>query len=83
MKEFIEYIIKNLIDQEHHEHIHVNEVHSEKTMVIEIKVNQTDIGKIIGKKGRTIHAIRTLAISVATRHGWRVVIEVIEPEKVV
>ena len=54
MKEFVEYIVKHLVDNP--EAVHVSEVVGETTVVYELKVDQPDMGKVIGKNGRTAHA---------------------------
>lgn len=79
MKEFVEYIVKNLVD--HPDQVHINEVGGTNTLIIELRVEKSDIGKIIGKNGKTINAIRTLLMSVASRNGLRVNLEIIEDEK--
>jgi predicted RNA-binding protein YlqC (UPF0109 family) len=79
MKEFVAYIVKNLVD--HPEKVRINEVGGTQTLIIELAVEKSDIGKIIGKEGRTINAIRTLLMSVASRNGIRVSLEIIEEEK--
>ena len=79
MKEFVAYIVKNLVD--HPDNVKMNEVGGAQTMIIELAVEQSDIGKIIGKKGKTINAIRTLLMSVASRNGIRVNLEIIEDHK--
>jgi len=79
MKEFVEYIVKNLVD--HPEQVRINEIGGTHTLIIELSVEKSDIGKIIGKKGKTINAIRTLLMSVASRNGIRVNLEIIEEEK--
>ncbi len=79
MKEFIEYIVKNLVD--HPDQVQINEVGGTHTLIIELKVEKSDIGKIIGKKGKTINAIRTLLMSVASRNGLRVNLEILEDEE--
>lgn len=76
MKEFIEYIVKNLVD--YPDEVRINEVNGTHSLIIELSVAKTDIGKVIGKKGKTIHAIRTLLMSVASRNGLRVSLEIIE-----
>jgi uncharacterized protein len=79
MKEFVAYIIKNLVDSP--DNVVINEVGGQQTCVIELKVDKADIGKVIGKKGKTINAIRTLLMSVASRNGVRVNLEIIEEEE--
>ena len=79
MKEFVEYIIKNLVDQP--DKVRITEMGGTHTLIIELAVDQGDIGKVIGKKGKTINAIRTLLMSVASRNGIRVSLEIIEEPK--
>ena len=76
MKEFVAYIVKNLVD--HPDQVHINEVGGTHTLIIELSVEKSDIGKIIGKRGKTINAIRTLLMSVASRNGLRVNLEILE-----
>lgn len=76
MKEFIEYIVKNLVD--HPEKVQINEIGGSHTLIIELRAEKSDIGKIIGKKGKTINAIRTLLMSVASRNGLRVNLEILD-----
>tara|TARA_B100000989_G_C19285330_1_gene362034 strand:- start:269 stop:532 length:264 start_codon:yes stop_codon:yes gene_type:complete len=78
MKEFVEYIVKNLVDNP--EEVKINEVGGTHTLIIELSVEKSDIGKIIGKKGKTINAIRTLLMSVASRNGLRVNLEILEED---
>jgi len=78
MKEFVEYIVKNLVDNP--DKVRINEIGGTHTLIIELGVEKADIGKIIGKKGKTINAIRTLLMSVASRNGLRVNLEIIEDE---
>jgi hypothetical protein len=76
MKEFVEYIVKNLVDNP--DKVRINEVGGTHTLILELSVEKSDIGKIIGKKGKTINAIRTLLMSVASRNGLRVSLEILE-----
>jgi len=79
MKEFVAYIVKNLVDNP--ENVQINEVGGTQTLIIELSVEKSDIGKIIGKQGKTINAIRTLLMSVASRNGIRVSLEILEEGK--
>ncbi len=79
MKEFVEYIVKNLVDNP--DKVRITEVGGTHTLIIELAVDKGDIGKIIGKKGKTINAIRTLLMSVASRNKIRVSLEIIEEPK--
>lgn len=75
MKEFIEYIAKHLVDQP--EGVVVEETAKDETsIVVKVKVAQPDIGKIIGKKGRTAIALRTIARAAGKKLGKKVAVEV-------
>ena len=76
MKEFLAYIVKNLVDKP--EEVHLKEVQGTNTIIYELTVAKGDIGKIIGKDGRTIKAIRTLLVSVASRDNVKVSLEIME-----
>lgn len=76
MKDLIEYIAKALVD--HPEEVRVLEVEGEKTSVIELSVAKEDLGKIIGKQGRTARAIRTILTAASTKLRKRSVLEIIE-----
>jgi predicted RNA-binding protein YlqC (UPF0109 family) len=79
MKDFVAYIVKNLVD--HPDQVKIHEVGGTHTVILELSVEKSDIGKIIGKRGKTINAIRTLLMSVASRNGLRVNLEILEEEK--
>lgn len=79
MKDFVAYIVKNLVD--HPDKVKINEIGATHTLIIELSVEKSDIGKIIGKKGKTINAIRTLLMSVASRNNLRVNLEILEEDK--
>lgn len=79
MKEFVAYIVKNLVD--YPDKVTINEVGGTHTVILELSVEKSDIGKIIGKRGKTINAIRTLLMSVASRNGLRVNLEILEDEE--
>jgi predicted RNA-binding protein YlqC (UPF0109 family) len=76
MKELIKYIAQALVDQP--EHVEVNEVEGEQTSVIELKVAKEDLGKVIGKQGRTARAMRTILSAASTKIRKRSVLEIIE-----
>lgn len=76
MKELIEYIAKALVDRP--EDVKVVEVEGERTSVIELSVAKEDLGKIIGKQGRTARAIRTILTAASTKLKKRSVLEIIE-----
>jgi hypothetical protein len=76
MKDLIEYIAKALVDNP--DQVSVKEVEGERTTVYELRVGQGDLGKVIGKRGRTAHSIRTLLNASATKSGKRAVLEILE-----
>lgn len=76
MKELIEYIARALVD--HPDQVKVAEVCGEKTSVIELSVAKEDLGKVIGKQGKTAKAIRTLLTAASTKVKKRAVLEIIE-----
>ncbi|MEJ2039730.1 MAG: KH domain-containing protein [Desulfosarcinaceae bacterium] len=76
MKELVMYIAQALVD--HPEEVTVNEVEGSQTSVLELKVAKDDLGKIIGKQGRTARAIRTILSAASAKIKKRVVLEIIE-----
>jgi len=76
MRELISYMVKALVD--HPDQVDVRELQGEKTTVIELKVAQEDLGKVIGKQGRTARAIRTILNAAGTKSGKRCVLEILE-----
>jgi predicted RNA-binding protein YlqC (UPF0109 family) len=76
MRELVEYIAKALVDDM--ENVHVTEVEGEQVTVLELRVAPADIGKVIGKQGRTARAIRTILNANATKLKKRAVLEIIE-----
>jgi predicted RNA-binding protein YlqC (UPF0109 family) len=76
MKDLIAYIAKALVD--HPEAVEVSEVEGEQTSVIELKVAKDDLGKVIGKQGRTARAMRTILSAASTKVRKRSVLEIIE-----
>jgi predicted RNA-binding protein YlqC (UPF0109 family) len=76
MKELIEYIARALVDNP--DSVTVEEIEGEKTTVYELRVGAGDLGKVIGKHGRTARSIRTLMNAAATKAGKRAVLEILE-----
>ncbi|MDY3810797.1 KH domain-containing protein [Desulfovibrio sp. PG-178-WT-4] len=76
MKTLIEYIAKSLVD--HPEEVQVSEVEGEQTTVLELKVSKEDLGKVIGKQGRTARAMRTILSAASTKSKKRTVLEILE-----
>jgi len=75
-KELIEFIAKALVD--HPEQVRVSEVEGEKTSIIELSVAKDDLGKVIGKQGRTARSIRVILGAASANLGKRSVLEIIE-----
>jgi len=76
MKDLIAYIAKALVDKP--EEVVVTEIEGEQTSVIELKVAKEDLGKVIGKQGRTARAMRTILSASSTKLRKRAVLEIIE-----
>ncbi len=76
MKDLISYIAKALVDKP--EEVVVTEIEGEQTSVIELKVAREDIGKIIGKRGRTVQAIRTILGAASAKIRKRSSLEILE-----
>jgi predicted RNA-binding protein YlqC (UPF0109 family) len=76
MRELIEEIAKALVDKP--EEVVVTEVEGEQTTVIELKVAKDDLGKVIGKQGRTARSIRTILGAASTKLRKRSVLEILE-----
>jgi predicted RNA-binding protein YlqC (UPF0109 family) len=76
LKDLIEYVAKSLVDMP--DDVSVNEVAGEQTTVIELKVDKSDLGKVIGKQGRTARALRTILNAASTKLKKRSVLEIIE-----
>lgn len=76
MKALIEKMAKSLVDSP--EEVSVTEVAGERTVVFELRVAKSDIGKIIGKQGNTARAIRTVLSAAGTKLGKHCVFEILE-----
>jgi uncharacterized protein len=76
MREFIEYIAKQLVDAP--EAVTVTEEDKEGKVVFKLKVGESDVGKIIGRKGRSAQAMRVLLSAVAAKNGKRAILEIID-----
>lgn len=78
MKELVEEIAKALVDKP--EEVHVRTVEGEQVTVLELRVDPTDIGKVIGKQGRTIHSIRTILGAAGMKLKKRFTLEVLDEQ---
>ncbi|MEX0602199.1 MAG: KH domain-containing protein [Bacteroidota bacterium] len=75
MKEFIEYIARHLVDNP--ESVSIETEEKEGKLILKLRVAETDVGKIIGRNGRTASALRTLLRAVAAKEKKRAVLDVI------
>ena len=76
LKDLITYILKALVDNQ--EKVEVNEIAGDKSVIYEIRVGEGDLGKVIGKEGRTARAVRTVISAAAMKLGKRTVLEILE-----
>jgi len=76
MKELLEFLAKSLV--ENPDDVEVTELENESGLVLELRVNQSDMGRVIGKQGKIAKAIRTVVKSAAAREGQHVFIEIKE-----
>ncbi len=76
MKALLENIVKSLVDAPNE--VQITEIDGEKTIIFELRCNAKDIGKIIGKSGKTVGAMRTLLNSIAAKQGRKAVLEVVD-----
>lgn len=75
MKDFVAYLVKNLVDQP--DDVNIDIYDGDRSTVVEIRVAPTDIAKVVGRQGRTIKALRTIAMTVGARFNRRVRVEVV------
>ena len=76
IRELVEAMAKALVDRP--EDVSVNEIDGEKTTVYELRVASSDLGKVIGKQGKTARAMRTILSASGTKIGKRCVLEILE-----
>lgn len=76
MKELLETIARALVD--YPDGVSVNEVEGDKSIILELKVDREDMGKVIGKQGRIAKAIRIVVKAAAVRENKRVVVEILQ-----
>ncbi len=76
LKDLIEFMVKSLVD--YPDQVDVKEVVGEQTTVIELKVAKQDLGKVIGKQGRTARSMRTILTAASTKIHKRSVLEIVE-----
>ncbi len=76
LKELVEYLAKNLV--ENPDAVSVEAIEDEKTTTLMLKVAQSDVGRVIGKQGRTARAMRTVLTAAAAKSGRRAALEILE-----
>jgi hypothetical protein len=76
LKELVKTVVKGIVDNP--DDVDVNEIFGEKTTIYELKVAPDDLGKVIGKQGRTAKAIRHLISATASKENSRAVLEILE-----
>ncbi|MDF7808641.1 KH domain-containing protein [Pontiellaceae bacterium B12219] len=76
MKQILESIAKSLVDAPNE--VQIIEVDGEKTIIFELRCNAKDVGKIIGKSGKTVGAMRTILNSMAAKNGRKAMLEVVD-----
>ena len=76
MKDVLMDVVKSIVDKP--DEVEVAEVRGDKTTVLELRVAKDDLGKVIGKQGKTAHAIRTILNATATKLKQRAVLEIME-----
>ena len=76
MREFLEFVIRQLV--EFPDDMVLTEIPSGRTTIFKLQLRQSDVGRVIGRNGQTIHAIRALLASSAARHGQRAMLEIVE-----
>ncbi len=76
MKSVLEAIAKSLVDAPRE--VQITEIDGEKTVIFELRCNAKDVGKIIGKSGKTVGAMRTILNSMAAKQGRKAMLEVVD-----
>ena len=76
MQAFVEYVVKGLV--EFPDEVTVTPVERDKQTIYELRMNAKDVGKVVGRKGNTINAIRTLALAGSSKEGLQCSVEIIE-----
>ena len=76
MKELVEVIAKSLVD--YPDEVVVTESENDKALVVELRVAQTDMGKVIGKQGRIAKAIRSVVKAAASKENKKVIVEIVQ-----
>jgi predicted RNA-binding protein YlqC (UPF0109 family) len=76
VKEFLEFVIRQLVD--YPDEVMLSEIPNGRTTIFKVQLRQSDVGRVIGRNGATIQAIRALLASSASRHGQRATLDIVE-----
>ena len=76
MKEFVAYVIKALVN--HPDAVLISEIHGRHTIIIEVRCHANDMGRVIGRSGKTIGSVRMLLSSLAAKKGCKATLAVVE-----
>ncbi|MCJ7744740.1 MAG: KH domain-containing protein [Actinobacteria bacterium] len=76
MKELLEYLAKALVDNP--DDVEVEAIEGERSVILQLKVNPDDVGKVIGKQGRIAQALRTVVKAAATKQGKNAMVEILD-----
>jgi len=79
MKELVEYLVKALVDKP--EEVNISQTEGESVTILEIKVASDDAGKVIGKDGRIVNAIRTIVKAAGAKNKKRITVEIMTQER--
>jgi len=79
VKELVETVCRALVDNP--DEVVVNQIDGEQTSILELRTHQSDIGKVIGKKGRTAHALRTILSAAGMKHQRRFNLEIMDDKE--
>ena len=76
MKELVQTMVENLVDFP--EQVDIKKINGNNTTIFEVRVAKSDLGKVIGKKGKTANSLRTILTSVAAKNQTRAILEIVE-----
>ena len=75
VRNFLSYVVKSLVDNP--EQVEINEIEGEKAIIVELKVAPEDVGRVIGKQGKVIKAIRLLVNAASVKLNKRITVEIL------
>ncbi len=76
MKDLLEYLARALVDNP--DDVRIEVIEGERSVILQLKVNPEDIGKVIGKQGRIAQALRTVVKAAATKQGKNAIVEILD-----